>query len=555
MATASCLEHRDISGWTVRLSGSQHNDAPGLDRTVASAAFALMREQPDRIAFWFDGVDKGVTFREIGEEALALAAAMQRMGLVAGDVVSFQLPNWRQSVAITIAAAALGLVVNPVSPIYRAAELRFMLSDAGSKVIFVPEQYRATDYVRTIDEIRSDLPALREVVVVGGSDSAYDRLVELGRGAPPSLADVDLNAVKLLMYTSGTTGAAKGVLHSHRSINSTHADYRRAWQVNEDDCMLMPSPVTHGTGFILGIELPFFTQASVSFLDLWSPAKAIEAIGATQATMVAGATVFLTDLLEEAVCRDNGLPCLRLFVCGGAAVSSDLIYRAAAATAKCRATRVYGATEAPLITKGFGGDSPLQLSAETDGMISGYDVKIVDGQGRRLGAGQDGEIRVAGTPLMIGYTDVAVTGAAFDEDGYFKTGDIGHLTADGALVITGRIKDLIIRAGENLSPKEIEDAIELHSAVREAAVVGSPHPRLGEMVVAYLIVREGAVPPSLEDLAGWLTGLGLARQKIPQRLECVDEFPRTASGKVRKDVLRTAAATAATDLADAAPAR
>jgi acyl-CoA synthetase len=536
------VDLHEIGGWKIRKSAPNGNSG-GMENvlTVADHAWAKAKTTPDAVAFQFED-EPPMSYADVAAEALALANGLAHLELVAGDTVSFQLPNWKEAAVINIAAAALGLVVNPVSPICRESELRFILRDSRSKLIFIPERFRSVDYSRMLTMIRSELPDLMEVVVVRAvhESRTYNQLIELGRRNPAVLPQTDPDAVKLVMYTSGTTGRTKGVLHSHRTIAATHRDYQRIWGVEASDVMFMPSPVTHGTGYILGLELPFFTDARVLFMDRWEPSRAVAFVNRVQATLCIAATVFLKDLIEEAVRLEDRLPSLRLFACGGAPVPPDVIFHAARVTERCRACRVYGLTEAPLITKGFPEPADLRLAAETDGKVSAFDVKIIDTAGNVLKEGEVGEILARGEPLMVGYTDPEESGRAFDPDGYFLTGDLGFITSAGALVITGRRKDLIIRGGENLSPKEIEDALERHPAVKEAAVVGMPQERLGEVVCAYLIVRGKAEAPTLMDLAAFLEQQGLARQKFPERLEYVDSFPRTPSGKVRKDILRSA---------------
>ena len=489
----------------------------------------------------FEGQEP-TTYGQIAAEAKALAASLQKMGLVEGDVISFQLPNWREAVAINIAAAALGLVVNPISPIYRGSELRFILQDAKTKIAFIPGEYRGMNYLRLYDFLLPELPELRKVITVGdegGDENSYANILRT-KGAAAKFPSIDPNRVKMVMYTSGTTGNAKGVLHTHRSINETHQSYKKIWGIKSDDVMYMPSPITHGTGYILGIELPFFTDAPTVFMDRWDPNKAIDVINETKATFCAGATVFLKDLIEEAKRRQNRLPSLRFFSCGGAAVPSEIIYEANRYTERCRASRVYGSTEAPLVTKGCVAPNDLSAAAETDGRIADFVVKVIDKNGKALGFDKVGEILVKGSPLMVGYTNEDENKIAFDGEGYFRTGDLGYVNEAGCLTITGRRKDLIIRGGENLSPKEIEEHLERHPAVQEAAVVAMPHPRLGETACAFIVVAGGFEAPSLTELAAFLDEEGLARQKFPERLEYVDAFPRTPSGKVRKDILRDA---------------
>ena len=514
-------------------------------RTISELAWRRRAETPGKIALYDNG--RAITFGEIVGEAEELAAAFGVLGLQPGDTISFQLPNWREAVAINLAAAAYGLRVNPITPIYRGAELRFILQDARTCLIFIPDVYRSINYRSMLDELRSDLPDLRHIVGVRDQNAAsaghdsYEGLRAIGRGALPfTLAPVGPNVAKLVLYTSGTTGKAKGVIHTHDSIDHGTMSAVDFWELGDEDNMLMASPVTHITGYAFGLELPFQSDCIVTLMDRWEPAKAIAFIDDLKVTISIGATPFLKELIEEALHMERSLPSLRMFACGGAAVSPELIHQTAKAAEQCVAFRVYGATEIPLVTKGFIHSSQRSLAAETDGEIVGYEVKVVDPDGKALPAGRIGEIRARGPAMLVGYTDHEAFAQAIDEDGYFRTGDLGLVTERNAVVVTGRLKDIIIRGGENLSPVEIEHALEQHPAVLEAAVVSMPHPRLGEGVAAFIRTHEGSELPSLIEVADFLSQCGLAKQKFPERLEYIDDFPRTASGKVRKDRLREA---------------
>lgn len=536
-------EHKSaIPRTIVRKQGTVPGREPGEPVTVAAHAWAKAKAQPDAIAFRFDD-GSVLRYGEAAADALALAGAMQQLGLVAGDTISFQLPNWREAVIINLAAAALGIVVNPITPIYRGAELRHILGDAHARWIFIPDRYRSIDYAQMIKTLLPYLPDMTQTVLVRGSGGGaldYESLLEKGRRKPPVLPDVDPDTVKLLLYTSGTTGRAKGVLHTHRTMDVGNRTSIDAWRIGSGDVMLMPSPVTHITGYSFGLELPFLSEATVAFIDRWDAAQAVPYIDQVQATACVAATPFLKELIDEAERQSSRLPSMRIFACGGASVSAELILRASQATERMRAIRVYGATEVPLVTKGFLGANELGLAAETDGRVIGYEVKVVDAGNVEVPEGRPGELLIRGPSMMVGYTDAEETEKAIDADGYFKTGDIGLLTADMAIVVTARLKDLIIRGGENLSPKEIEDALMRHPAIAESAVVAMPHPRLGEGVCAFISIRPGTEAPSLMDIADFLEREGLARQKFPERIEYIADFPRTPSGKIRKDVLRDA---------------
>jgi acyl-CoA synthetase len=300
----------------------------------------------------------------------------------------------------------------------------------------------------------------------------------------------------------------------------------------------MPSPVTHITGYGSGMVLPFVTDVKSALMARWDADAAVEFIERIGATSTVGATPFLKELVEAAERHHTGLPTLRYFACGGAAVPPQLVYKAFEVFDNCKTFRVYGSTECPIITCGSVGDGEEKLAAETDGKIYGYEVKILDDDGNELGIGEDGEIAARGPSMMLRYGEDEQNTSGHDADGFFLTGDIGHITKDNAILITDRKKDIIIRGGENLSAKEIEDVLHSHPSIREAAVVSMPHERLGEGVCAYIIPASESSQLDLESVAKFADAASLARQKIPEHIELVDDLPRTASGKVRKDQLR-----------------
>jgi len=504
-------------------------------------------ERGDEIALLF-GDGTAATFAELAQEARDIATALARLGLNAGETVSFILPNWREAIPITIAASALGLVVNPIIPIYREAECLHILGDARARVLFTVEAWRGYDYRSMAERLQSQLPHLARVILVrsdSGGASGYDEFRSDGAAALAreglALRPVDPNSTKMLLYTSGTTGRAKGVLHTHSSLSAARRAISDYWGLGPGDVMFMPSPVTHVTGYMMGIEFPFFTGGKSALMARWDAQYAVEYVSAVGATTTVGATPFLQELLNASQEIGADLPSLRLFACGGASVPPDLIRRANSAWRRCRTFRIYGSTEAPGVTSGWIEPEHASLAADTDGRVRGWDVKILSADLEDVPLGQEGEIVVKGPGLFVGYHDPADNVGAFTDDDYFRTGDLGRLTSDGAIVVTGRLKDLIIRGGENLSAKEIEDVLHRHPAIAEAAVVSMPHERLGEGVCAFVVLRTGADVPTLKGIAGFVEDEGLAKQKIPEALVVVTEFPRTASGKVRKDLLRAEA--------------
>ncbi|ARN75648.1 AMP-binding protein [Oceanicoccus sagamiensis] len=510
--------------------------------TISEAAWQKAEASPDDVAIYLED-EPAITYGSVAEEARRLITGLRKLGMEEGDTISFQLPNWRESVIVDIAASAMGLLVNPVIPIYRDRELRFILKDANTKLIYIPEQIRSLEFPSMIASLKPELPNLAHVVTVRaeGDHEGMLRFEDLMDNEPVDLATlpkVDPNSIKTILYTSGTTGNPKAVLHSHNTLARIIQNSVDCWGMDENDVMIMPSPVTHVTGYGSGMVLPFISPVKSALMPRWDADAAVDYIERVGGTASVGATPFLVELLAAAKRKNTRLPTMRLFACGGAAVPPQLIHQCYEELENCRAFRVYGSTECPVITQGFVKAGEQELAAETDGMIYAYDVKILDDDGNELPRGVDGEIAARGAGMMLGYGIAEQNASGHDADGYFLTGDIGVRTEDDAILITDRKKDIIIRGGENLSAKEIEDVLHDHPMIKEAAVVAMPHERLGEGVCAYLILEQAEASLELSEVAAFADSASLAKQKIPQHIQVVADLPRTASGKVRKDVLR-----------------
>lgn len=532
---------KDISGYQLRWDDVQASrwKASGQweDLTLADRAQALAQQTPQVVTHVCGDVK--LTAGDAWTRSGRLAAALAARGLRAGEVLAFQTPNWLEAVLIDLAACRLGLVLCPIVPIYRDREVELILADCRAKAIFVPQRFRGFDYREMMQRMRARLPQLQDVWTVQGEPGSADDLAALMQeGAPlPSFERVSPDAVKLILYTSGTTGRPKTVLHTHNSLARSARRAAAHWGIRAGDTTLMPSPVTHVTGFTYGLELPFQERVRTVLMDKWDAAQAAAIIERESVCFTLCATPFLQELLDLAEREQRPLPSLRTFPCGGAAVPPELIRRVSRVLGNCKAFRVYGSSEAPVITLGYPGHGHERLAAETDGEVIDYEVKVVDVDGQPVGAGVEGEICARGPGLFLGYADPADTSGAFDSEGYYCTGDVGYRTAEGAIVFTGRIKDLINRGGEKISAKEVEDLLHQHPGVLQAAVVAMPHARLGETVCAYLIVNPGT-EVTLEAVSRTLAAAGVARQKCPEKLIVVDEFPKTASGKIKKDLLR-----------------
>ncbi|HVO27789.1 MAG TPA: AMP-binding protein [Candidatus Margulisiibacteriota bacterium] len=482
-----------------------------------------------------DGAHR-LTFDDLDRLSQQVAVTFCGLGLAAGDVIAYQLPNWWEAAVVFLAALRIGATVNPLLPIFREAELRFTLRQSGARVLVIPGVFRGCDHRELIAAVRPELPALREVLVVRGEPAAgTQRFAPSYDAPPPPTPPVNPDSIALLMYTSGTTAEPKGVLHTHNTLAAEVLSLARVHQLTAADRTLMPSPLTHISGVIHGILTPALLGTSAVLMERWEPARAADLIDREQVTYMVGAPTFLQDLLAQPLQHDASS--LRLFSCGGAGVSPALMQRARERFPNCVAKRVYGSTEFPTLTTTDAADA-VTYGIDTEGRaIAPAEVRIADASGMSLPAGAEGEVHGRGPECFVGYLDAPLNAEAFTPDGWFRTGDLGVLDAAGYLRITGRLKDIIIRKGEKISVKEVEDAIAAHAAVAEVVVIPCPDPECGERACAIVRPRAGQ-SVDLGSLRAFLSARGLAKQKWPEQLEVVADFPRTDSGKILRTKLK-----------------
>jgi len=537
---------KDVSGFQVRWSDetAARYKAEGhwLDTTLVDTARAAVAADPAKVLLT-EGAQQ-LTRGAAWDCALRLSAFFQARGLVPGDVVAFQLPNWTESAIIALAARMSGLVINPIPPIYRESELGYILADCGAKMIFVPQVFRKFDHAAMMVGLQPTLPNLADIVVVRGDGPlpAAASAWQTATGHPPLdealLPKVDPAAVLMVMYTSGTTGKPKGVMHTHYGFDHRTRAMGEAWGIGPDDVVFMPSPVTHITGAFWVFDMPWVRGCRSVLIDVWAADDGIRCIEENGCTVSGGATPFLQQILDTAREKPGVLSRLRLFFCGGTTVSPDLILQASHSFTKCLFFRAYGSTEMTTATLGINNAGQAELGAHTDGeIVYPVEFRLLDGNGQPVADGVEGEIWARGPGLFVGYLHPEDNDGAFDADGFFDMGDLGCRVHGNYIVITGRKKDIIIRSGENISPKEVEDVLYTHPAVAEVAIVAMPSPATGEKGCAFIIPRPGQTI-DMAQIRQFLDGAGLARQKFPEHLVLVEDLPRVPSGKVKKDVLR-----------------
>ena len=501
--------------------------------TLADSLAEAARRTPSRVVL-VDG-DIHLDCDSLHTQASALAQALLSR-MPTGGVVSFMLPNWHEAAVVYLASTMAGIAVNPILPSLRDRELSFILDDVDSRMIFVPDEFRQHDYLAMVDRVTAKMSSPPEIVVVrgdAGDHTAYSALFETMSDSKP-MPTIDSAAVRLILYTSGTTGRPKGVLHSHDSIHALICQIRDHWLVDPGDRFLVPSPIAHIGGSIYAFECPLLLGTTAVLMDRWDPDDAVTIMTSQRCTHMAGATPFLEGLLAAAERADTRLPDLKVFICGGASVSPSLIRRAAAYFDRAVVTRVYGSTEVPVTTVGSPTDP--EYAADTDGRPGIATIKLLASD---AAPGGSGEILARGPQMLVGYRNPEDQRGAFDDEGYFRTGDLAQWVDDDYLVVTGRAKDIIIRSGENIAPKEIEDILARHPDIVEVSIVGLPDARTGERACA-VIVPKASPGPDVDSLRDFLAEYRVAKFKVPEQVVIWESLPRNDAGKVLKHQIRTA---------------
>jgi len=476
-----------------------------------------------------DEAGEELTFLELRDSGQRVAAGLAALGVGDGTVVSWQLPTWCSSFVLVAALARLGAVQNPILPIYRSREVGFVVRQARTRLLVVPSLWRGFDYAAMASELAATTDGLLVLLA--------DRVLPDGDPAtlPPAPPP---GGVRWLFYTSGTTADPKGARHTDATIRAAAAGMAERLALVPDDRHGLVFPFTH-IGGITWLFASLLVGSSNVVTEAFDPVGTPQLLRREDVTLAGSGTPFHLAYLaaQRADPATPLFPSVRAFPGGGAPKPPQLHHDVKAELGGVGVVSGYGLTEAPLLTMGSVDDGDEAL-AETEGCpMAGVELRLVGLDGRAAGPGQEGEIRAKAPQVMVGYVDPSLDAEAFDEDGWFRTGDLGRLEP-GGLIVTGRLKDVIIRKGENISAKEVEDLVYGHPKVADVAVVGLPDPALGERCCAVVACRDPEDPLRLDELVAFLDDAGLMRQKFPEQLELVDALPRNPSGKVVKTALR-----------------
>jgi len=470
------------------------------------------------------------TFGDVDRAARSLARSLRERGVGAGDVVLFQMPNWVEAGIAFWASAYLGAVVVPVVHFYGAKEVDYILRATEPDVVVTADRFGHVDHMAMYDALLADHPNARWLVAgdlasaaLPARAAAFTSLLDADPVDGPAAVDPDAPAI--IAFTSGTTRDPKGVIHSHRTIGfeTRQLDY---FFPGGGPAQITGAPVGHFIGMVNAFLVPLLRERPVNLVDVWDPGEILRLMHDRHLGVSGGATYFLTSLLDHPDFTDEHLDLIPFCGLGGSPVPVPVAERIT--KLGIRMFRSYGSTEHPSITASLLNEPEVKRLTTDGHALPGVELRL----------GEDGEIFSRGPDCCVGYTDPALTETVFDADGWYRTGDVGVLDEDGYLTITDRLSDVIIRGGENISAAEVEEVMLGLDAVAEVNVVAAPDERFGEHAAAVMRTRDGAATPTLEDVRGHLQAAGLARQKWPESLYVVEDFPRTASGKVQKFRLR-----------------
>jgi len=491
--------------------------------------------------------DRTTTWSEIAAAVGEATRALLELGVRRGDAVQLQLPNRREFMIMVLATERIGAVVQPVAPIFRHNEVRVMSELARPSVVVTVDAFRGFALGAMHTELREAAPWVEHVVVVDtglapppqgtigwtdflgrGQASAIDEAtVELLR---PSVHDVCE-----IIFTSGTTGQPKGVMHNQNTLNVA-ADLWLERVAGEARVFHMASTLAHQTGYLFGVRAPIIAGGCVVYQQVWDPAEFAEQIERHGIQVSMGATPFLADLLAVDGLDERDLSSFEAFVCAGAAIPLPVLERARE-TLPCTVMPGWGMTETALSTTGHR-DDPFAKLATDGAALTGNEVRVVDEDGSPVPTDVEGDLQFRGSLLCIGYVQGRELTESCFRDGWFDTGDRATIDEDGYISISGRTKDIVIRGGENIPVKEVEDVLLRHPGVTNVAIVAKPDERLGE-VGAAMVLAASDPPPTLRELTDFLDEQNVTKQFWPEHLVIVDDFPMTPSGKIQKYQLRS----------------
>ncbi|MCA6209484.1 medium-chain fatty-acid--CoA ligase [Escherichia coli] len=510
------------------------------DASLADYWQQTARAMPDKIAV-VDNHGASYTYSALDHAASCLANWMLAKGIESGDRIAFQLPGWCEFTVIYLACLKIGAVSVPLLPSWREAELVWVLNKCQAKMFFAPTLFKQTRPVDLILPLQNQLPQLQQIVGVDKLAPATSSLSlsQIIADNTPLTTAITTHGDELaaVLFTSGTEGLPKGVMLTHNNILASERAYCARLNLTWQDVFMMPAPLGHATGFLHGVTAPFLIGARSVLLDIFTPDACLALLEQQRCTCMLGATPFVYDLLNLLEKQPPDLSALRFFLCGGTTIPKKVARECQQRGIKLLS--VYGSTESsPHAVVNL--DDPLSRFMHTDGYAAaGVEIKVVDDARKTLPPGCEGEEASRGPNVFMGYFDEPeLTARALDEEGWYYSGDLCRMDEAGYIKITGRKKDIIVRGGENISSREVEDILLQHPKIHDACVVAMPDERLGERSCAYVVLKAPHHSLSLEEVVAFFSRKRVAKYKYPEHIVVIEKLPRTASGKIQKFLLR-----------------
>lgn len=510
------------------------------DASLADYWQQTARAMPDKIAV-VDNHGASYTYSALDHAASCLANWMLAKGIESGDRIAFQLPGWCEFTVIYLACLKIGAVSVPLLPSWREAELVWVLNKCQAKMFFAPTLFKQTRPVDLILPLQNQLPQLQQIVGVDKLAPATSSLSlsQIIADNIPLTTAITTHGDELaaVLFTSGTEGLPKGVMLTHNNILASERAYCARLNLTWQDVFMMPAPLGHATGFLHGVTAPFLIGARSVLLDIFTPDACLALLEQQRCTCMLGATPFVYDLLNLLEKQPADLSALRFFLCGGTTIPKKVARECQQRSIKLLS--VYGSTESsPHAVVNL--DDPLSRFMHTDGYAAaGVEIKVVDDARKTLPPGCEGEEASRGPNVFMGYFDEPeLTARALDEEGWYYSGDLCRMDEAGYIKITGRKKDIIVRGGENISSREVEDILLQHPKIHDACVVAMPDERLGERSCAYVVLKAPHHSLSLEEVVAFFSRKRVAKYKYPEHIVVIEKLPRTASGKIQKFLLR-----------------
>ncbi|EOC7139814.1 medium-chain fatty-acid--CoA ligase [Escherichia coli] len=510
------------------------------DASLADYWQQTARAMPDKIAV-VDNHGASYTYSALDHAASCLANWMLAKGIESGDRIAFQLPGWCEFTVIYLACLKIGAVSVPLLPSWREAELVWVLNKCQAKMFFAPTLFKQTRPVDLILPLQNQLPQLQQIVGVDKLAPATSSLSlsQIIADNTPLTTAITTHGDELaaVLFTSGTEGLPKGVMLTHNNILASERAYCARLNLTWQDVFMMPAPLGHATGFLHGVTAPFLIGARSVLLDIFTPDACLALLEQQRCTCMLGATPFVYDLLNLLEKQPADLSALRFFLCGGTTIPKKVARECQQRGIKLLS--VYGSTESsPHAVVNL--DDPLSRFMHTDGYAAaGVEIKVVDDARKTLPPGCEGEEASRGPNVFMGYFDEPeLTARALDEEGWYYSGDLCRMDEAGYIKITGRKKDIIVRGGENISSREVEDILLQHPKIHDACVVAMPDERLGERSCAYVVLKAPHHSLSLEEVVAFFSRKRVAKYKYPEHIVVIEKLPRTALGKIQKFLLR-----------------